>query len=204
MPAGFTTISRKLQWYQDFIDLTLLKTQSKTLTVTHKHYQIHRIRHFYMRKVKFTQQNCHDRLSQILTDSPKLDDFHPFYADLMNSLYDKDHYKLALGQINIAKNLVGNIAKDYVQLMKYARRRSCSQTPRDVSGLQDVKVVKKAKTMMKKAQKKMDRLGKKGGADKHFLPGKRKADKNDRRERVLFSLECFGWTPAVDFWGGMV
>uniref|UniRef100_A0A2K5WSJ0 Nucleolar GTP-binding protein 1 n=1 Tax=Macaca fascicularis TaxID=9541 RepID=A0A2K5WSJ0_MACFA len=87
--------------------------------VIHKHYQIHRIRHFYMRKVKFTQQNYHDRLSQILTDFPKLDDIHPFYADLMNILYDKDHYKLALGQINIAKNLVDNVAKDYVRLMKY-------------------------------------------------------------------------------------
>uniref|UniRef100_A0A8D1ATX1 Nucleolar GTP-binding protein 1 n=2 Tax=Sus scrofa TaxID=9823 RepID=A0A8D1ATX1_PIG len=103
----------------DFIDLTLSKTQRKTPTVIHKHYQIHRIRHFYMRKVKFTQQNYHDRLSQILTDFPKLDDIHPFYADLMNILYDKDHYKLALGQINIAKNLVDNVAKDYVRLMKY-------------------------------------------------------------------------------------
>lgn len=35
-----------------------------------------------------------------------LQDIHPFYADLMNVLYDKDHYKLALGQINIAKNLI--------------------------------------------------------------------------------------------------
>uniref|UniRef100_A0A8C5FMI3 Nucleolar GTP-binding protein 1 n=1 Tax=Gadus morhua TaxID=8049 RepID=A0A8C5FMI3_GADMO len=102
-----------------FIDVTLSKTQRKTPTVVHKHYQIHRIRHFYMRKVKFTQQNCHDRLSQILTDFPKLDDIHPFYADLMNVLYDKDHYKLALGQINIAKNLIDNVAKDYVRLMKY-------------------------------------------------------------------------------------
>ncbi|KAJ3595577.1 hypothetical protein NHX12_004880 [Muraenolepis orangiensis] len=104
---------------KDFIDVTLSKTQRKTPTVVHKHYQIHRIRHFYMRKVKFTQQSCHDRLSQILTDFPKLDDIHPFYADLMNVLYDKDHYKLALGQINIAKNLIDNVAKDYVRLMKY-------------------------------------------------------------------------------------
>uniref|UniRef100_F7A6X8 Nucleolar GTP-binding protein 1 n=1 Tax=Equus caballus TaxID=9796 RepID=F7A6X8_HORSE len=104
---------------KDFIDLTLSKTQRKTPTVIHKHYKIHRIRHFYMRKVKFTQQNYHDRLSQILTDFPKLDDIHPFYADLMNILYDKDHYKLALGQVNIAKNLVDNVAKDYVRLMKY-------------------------------------------------------------------------------------
>ncbi|MGH0136692.1 UNVERIFIED_CONTAM: hypothetical protein FKN15_066565, partial [Acipenser sinensis] len=103
----------------DFIDITLSKTQRKTPTVVHKHYQIHRIRHFYMRKVKFTQQSYHDRLTQILTDFPKLDDIHPFYADLMNVLYDKDHYKLALGQINIAKNLINNVAKDYVRLMKY-------------------------------------------------------------------------------------
>uniref|UniRef100_A0A8D0A4P5 Nucleolar GTP-binding protein 1 n=1 Tax=Sander lucioperca TaxID=283035 RepID=A0A8D0A4P5_SANLU len=106
-------------WMNEFIDITLSKTQRKTPTVVHKHYQIHRIRHFYMRKVKFTQQNYHDRLSQILTDFPKLDDIHPFYADLMNVLYDKDHYKLALGQINIAKNLIDNVAKDYVRLMKY-------------------------------------------------------------------------------------
>uniref|UniRef100_A0A665XFI6 Nucleolar GTP-binding protein 1 n=1 Tax=Echeneis naucrates TaxID=173247 RepID=A0A665XFI6_ECHNA len=104
---------------KEFIDITLSKTQRKTPTVIHKHYQIHRIRHFYMRKVKFTQQNYHDRLTQILTDFPKLDDIHPFYADLMNVLYDKDHYKLALGQINIAKNLIDNVAKDYVRLMKY-------------------------------------------------------------------------------------
>nr|DBA25103.1 TPA: hypothetical protein GDO54_012673 [Pyxicephalus adspersus] len=104
---------------KDFIDLTLSKTQRKTPTVIHKNYQINRIRQFYMRKVKYTQQNYHDRLSQILTDFPKLDDVHPFYADLMNVLYDKDHYKLALGQINIAKNLVDNVAKDYVRLMKY-------------------------------------------------------------------------------------
>ncbi|XP_034985281.2 GTP-binding protein 4 isoform X2 [Zootoca vivipara] len=72
-----------------------------------------------MRKVKYTQQNYHDRLTQIIMDFPKLDDIHPFYADLMNVLYDKDHYKLALGQINIAKNLIDNVAKDYVRLMKY-------------------------------------------------------------------------------------
>ncbi|XP_016903839.2 nucleolar GTP-binding protein 1 [Apis cerana] len=104
---------------KDFIDIILSKTQRKTPTVIHKHYKIARIRSFYMRKVKFTQQNFHDRLSQIIQEFPKLDDVHPFYADLMNVLYDKDHYKLALGQINIARYLIDNVAKDYVRLMKY-------------------------------------------------------------------------------------
>lgn len=37
-----------------------------------------------MRKVKFTHMNYHDKLTQILTDFPRLDDVHPFYADLIN------------------------------------------------------------------------------------------------------------------------
>lgn len=56
----------------------------------------------------------------IVTEFPKLDDVHPFYADLMNVLYDRDHYKLALGQINTAKNLIDNVSKDYARLMKFA------------------------------------------------------------------------------------
>jgi len=85
----------------------------------HKQYKITRIRNFYMRKVKYSQQSFHDRLTQILTEFPKLDDVHPFYADLMNVLYDKDHYKLALGQLNTARHLIDTVAKDYVRLLKY-------------------------------------------------------------------------------------
>ncbi|XP_065332678.1 nucleolar GTP-binding protein 1 [Cloeon dipterum] len=104
---------------KDFIDIILSKTQRKTPTVVHKQYKISRIRSFYMRKVKFTQQNFHDRLSQIIQDFPKLDNVHPFYADLMNILYDKDHYKLALGQLNTARHLIDNVGKDYARLLKF-------------------------------------------------------------------------------------
>uniref|UniRef100_A0A4D5R9X4 Nucleolar GTP-binding protein 1 n=1 Tax=Scolopendra viridis TaxID=118503 RepID=A0A4D5R9X4_SCOVI len=105
--------------FKDFTDIVLSKTQRKTPTVIHKHYKISRIRQFYTRKIKYTQQNFHDKLTQIINDFPKLEDIHPFYADLMNVLYDKDHYKLALGQINTARHLIDNVAKDYVRLMKY-------------------------------------------------------------------------------------
>jgi len=72
-----------------------------------------------MRKVKFTQTNFSEKLSSILSEFPKLEDVHPFYADLINVLYDKDHYKLALGQINTARHLIDNVSKDYVRLLKY-------------------------------------------------------------------------------------
>ncbi|KAJ3054058.1 Nucleolar GTP-binding protein 1 [Rhizophlyctis rosea] len=103
----------------DFVDITLSKIQRKTPTVIHAHYQITRIRQFYMRKVKFAQDCFDERLNQILTDFPKLDEIHPFYSDLMNVLYDRDHYKLALGQINTARNLIDNVAKDYARLLKF-------------------------------------------------------------------------------------
>jgi len=104
---------------KDFTDIVLSKTQRKTPTVIHRHYKISRIRSFYMRKVKFTQSNFSEKLSMILTEFPKLEDIHPFYADLMNVLYDKDHYKLALGQINTARHLIDSVSKDYVRLLKF-------------------------------------------------------------------------------------
>ncbi|CAL1263709.1 unnamed protein product [Larinioides sclopetarius] len=104
---------------KEFTDIVLSKTQRKTPTVVHKQYKITRIRQFYMRKVKYTQQNFHDKLTQILTDFPKLEDIHPFFADISNVLYDRDHYKIALGQLNTARHLIDNVAKEYCRLLKY-------------------------------------------------------------------------------------
>eukprot|EP00884_Botryococcus_braunii_P011877 jgi/Botrbrau1/20690/Bobra.0058s0020.1 len=104
---------------KDFIDIVLSKTQRQTPTVVHNGWAIARIRQFYMRKVKFTAENWHEKLSTILEDFPKLEDIHPFYRDLLNVLYDRDHYKLALGHLSMARNLIGRISQDYVRLLKY-------------------------------------------------------------------------------------
>ncbi|KAM1228217.1 hypothetical protein ACFX13_007530 [Malus domestica] len=104
---------------KDFIDIILSRTQRQTPTVVHKGYAISRLRQFYMRKVKYTQQNFHEKLSTIIDEFPRLDDIHPFYGDLLHVLYNKDHFKLALGQINAARTLIGKISKDYVKLLKY-------------------------------------------------------------------------------------
>ena len=103
----------------EFIDVVLSRTQRQTPTVVHAGYAIARIRQFYMRKVKYTQQSWNEKLSRILEDFPRVDDVHPFYSDLLNVLYDKDHYKLALGQLNTARSMIDKIAKDYVKLLKY-------------------------------------------------------------------------------------
>jgi nucleolar GTP-binding protein len=57
----------------DFLDIVLSKTQRKTPTVIHKNFKISRIRNFYMRKVKFTQDTFDEKLGAILTEFPMLD-----------------------------------------------------------------------------------------------------------------------------------
>ena len=92
-----------------------------------------------MRKVKFTQDSFDEKLGSILSEFPMLDvcfplillrlsndlrlgciqDLHPFLSSLMNVLYDKNHYKLALGQLRTARHLIDQVAKDYVRLLKF-------------------------------------------------------------------------------------
>lgn len=53
----------------------------------------------------------------------------------MNVLYDRDHYKLALGQVNTAKNIIGNLSRDYVRLLKYGESLyRCKQLKRAALG----------------------------------------------------------------------
>lgn len=104
----------------DLIDIVLSQTQRKTPTVVHPGYPITRIRTFYMRKVRYAQSCFHERLSRVLSDFPILEELEPFYADLLNVLYDRDHYKLALGQVSRIRSLIDSFARDHVRQLKYA------------------------------------------------------------------------------------
>ena len=84
---------------KDLVDVVLSRTQRKTPTEVHVQFNINRIRAFYMRKVKYAQATFEEKLNKVLNEFPKIDELHPFYADLCNVLYDRDHYKLALGQV---------------------------------------------------------------------------------------------------------
>src|SRR5690348_13554691 len=60
---------------------------------------------------------------------------HPFYADLINVLYDRDHYKLALGQMHTARHLIGQVGREYVKLLKFGDTMyRCKQLKRAALG----------------------------------------------------------------------
>jgi nucleolar GTP-binding protein len=146
---------------KDFLDIVLSKTQRKTPTVVHKGYHISRIRQFYMRKVKFTQKTINEKLSHVLQDFPRMDDIHPFYGDLMHVLYDRDHYKVALGQVGAVRHMCDNIGRDYVRLLKYGDSLyRCKQLKRAALGRMATacKKLGSALTYLEKVRQHMSRL----------------------------------------------
>ncbi|KAJ6262431.1 hypothetical protein Dda_3239 [Drechslerella dactyloides] len=120
---------------QEFLDIVLSRTTRKTPTVIRAGFKISRIRAFYLRKVKFTQDTFTEKLQAILDGFPKLQDIHPFHKDLMNTLYDADHFRIALGQLSTAKHLIEQVCRDYVRLIKYAQSLfQCKQLKRAALG----------------------------------------------------------------------
>ncbi|KAL7695493.1 nucleolar GTP-binding protein [Lotmaria passim] len=147
--------------YKDFMDIVLSKTQRKTPTVVHRGYHISRIRQFYMRKVKFTQKTINEKLTYILQEFPRMDDIHPFYGDLMHVLYDRDHYKVALGQVGAVRHMVDNIGRDYVRLLKYGDSLyRCKQLKRAALGRMATacKKLNSALAYLEKVRQHMSRL----------------------------------------------
>ncbi|ROT38608.1 nucleolar GTP-binding protein 1 [Sodiomyces alkalinus F11] len=143
----------KTQWkdipaipnHQQMTDIVLSSTQRKLPTQIRAGFKISRIRAFYTRKVKFTQETCSEKLGAIVEAFPRLNDIHPFYKDLMNTLYDADHLKIALGQVSTAKTLIETVSRDYVRLLKYAGSLfQCKQLKRAALGRM-VTIIKRLK-----------------------------------------------------------
>ncbi|KIX02430.1 uncharacterized protein Z518_08371 [Rhinocladiella mackenziei CBS 650.93] len=106
---------------QEFIDIVLSRTQRRLPTQIRAGFKISRIRSFYTRKVKFTSETFCEKFQAILEGFPRLQDIHPFHKDLLNTLYDADHFRIALGTLSTAKRLIETVARDYVRLLKYAQ-----------------------------------------------------------------------------------
>ncbi|ESZ98706.1 nucleolar GTP-binding protein [Sclerotinia borealis F-4128] len=120
---------------QEFLDIVLSRTQRRLPTQIRSGFQITRIRGFYTRKVKFTAETFSEKLSLILDGFPRLQDIHPFHKDLLNTLYDADHFRIALGQLSTAKHLIEIVSRDYVRLLKYGQSLfQCKQLKRAALG----------------------------------------------------------------------
>ncbi|KAH9868866.1 Nucleolar GTP-binding protein 1 [Plenodomus biglobosus] len=127
---------------QEFLDIVLSRTRTRNSgaerrlpTQIRAGFKISRIRAFYTRKVKYTAETFTERLSTTIEAFPRLADIHPFHRDLLNTLYDADHFRIALGQLSTAKTLIETVARDYVRLLKYGQSLfQCKQLKRAALG----------------------------------------------------------------------
>lgn len=72
----------------------MLKSSPGITQVIHKNFKISRIRNFYMRKVKFTQDTFDEKLGGILTEFPMLD-VH-FYSCILCVAESTDFIRIGL------------------------------------------------------------------------------------------------------------
>lgn len=129
----------------DLLDIVLNRTQRKTPTVVRPGFKIQRIRGFYLRKVKFTSEGFIEKIDDIILKFPKIDDLHPFHKDLMDTLYEKNHYKISLASVSKAKTLIEQVERDYCRLLKYGQSLfQCKQLKRAALGRMAT-IVKKLK-----------------------------------------------------------
>lgn len=143
----------------DLLDIVLNRTQRKTPTVIRPGFKITRIRSFYMRKVKFTAEGFIEKFDDLLKGFPNINDVHPFHRDLMDTLYEKNHYKISLAAISRAKTLVEQIARDYNRLLKFGQSLfQCKQLKRAALGRMAT-VVKKLKDPLNYLEQVRQHLG---------------------------------------------
>lgn len=119
----------------EFLDVVLNRTQRKTPTVIRPGFSIQRIRAFYMRKVRYTGSGFTEKLQEIVESFPNINEVHPFHRDLMDTLYEKNHYKISLAALSRAKTLIEQVSRDYERLLKFGQSLfQCKQLKRAALG----------------------------------------------------------------------
>lgn len=143
----------------ELLDIVLNRTQRKTPTVVRPGFKITRIRAFYMRKVKFTGEGFVEKFDEIIKGFPNINDVHPFHRDLMDTLYEKNHYKISLAAVSRAKTLVEQVSRDYIRLLKFGQSLfQCKQLKRAALGRMAT-IVKKLKDPLNYLEQVRQHLG---------------------------------------------
>eukprot|EP00802_Teleaulax_amphioxeia_P001348 Tamp_01350.p1 GENE.Tamp_01350~~Tamp_01350.p1 ORF type:complete len:470 (+),score=32.93 Tamp_01350:2705-4114(+) len=152
---------KKILDSKGIINKVLSSTQRKTPTVVHKRFSIERIRRFYIKKIKFVQQNFSTQLSEILENFPSIDYIHPFFGDLLDLMFQRQHYKIALSKISVSKGKINVICKNFVKLVKNGNTSYvCKQSKKEAFGkiCTIVKKLNKSFIFLEKIRKHLENL----------------------------------------------
>jgi nucleolar GTP-binding protein len=152
---------KKILDSKGIINKILSGTQRKTPTVVHKRFPIERIRRFYIKKIKYVQQNFSNQITEILDNFPSIDYIHPFFGDLLNLMFERQHYKIALAKISVSKRKINYICKNFVKIVKNGNTSYvCKQSKKEALGriCTVVKKLNKSFVFLEKVRKHLDNL----------------------------------------------
>jgi len=152
---------KKILDSKGIINKILSGTQRKTPTVVHKRFPIERIRRFYIKKIKYVQQNFSSQITEILDNFPSIDYIHPFFGDLLNLMFERQHYKIALAKISVSKRKINFICKNFVKIVKNGDTSYvCKQSKKEALGriCTVVKKLNKSFVFLEKVRKHLENL----------------------------------------------
>lgn len=152
---------RKILDSKSLIDKVLSGTQRKTPTVIHKRFPIEGIRKFYIRKIKFVQQSFIIQISSIIDSFPSIDYIHPFFGDLLNIMFLRQHFKLALSRISKSKRIIDITGKNFIKLVKNENSPYiCKQLKKEALGriCTIIQKINKSLIFLEKIRKHLDKL----------------------------------------------
>jgi len=117
------------------INKVLSGTQRKTPTIIHKRFPIEGIRRFYIRKIKFVQHGFSSNITEIIDMFPSIDYIHPFFGNLLNLMFQRQHYKLSLSKLSKSKRVIDIISRNFVKLVKNGSSLyTCKQLKKEAIG----------------------------------------------------------------------
>lgn len=120
---------------KEVIDLILSKTQRKTPSVVHRQFSIQKVRQFYLKKIKFLENNFKFIIEKILKNFPLIDQLHPFFCDLLNIFFNRDNYKISLNSLYKTKTKITSLTQNHLKLLKHSNSLySCKQIKKALFG----------------------------------------------------------------------
>jgi GTP1/Obg family GTP-binding protein len=152
---------RKILDSMGLINKILSGAQRKTPTIVHKRFSVERIRKFYIRKVKFVQQNFIDYVSEIVDTFPSIDYIHPFFRDLLNLIFQREHYKFSLSRLSKSKRIVNIVCKNFIKLIKNGNSLyTCKQLKKEALGriCTTIRKINKSLIFLEKIRKHIEKI----------------------------------------------
>jgi len=152
---------KKILDSKTFLNKVLSGTQRKTPTIVHKRFPIEGIRRFYIRKIKFVQQSFSSHITETIGTFPSIDYIHPFFGNLLNLMFQRQHYKLALSKLSKSKRIIDIISRNFVKLVKNGSSLyTCKQLKKEAIGriCTIIQKLNKSLIFLEKVRKHLEKL----------------------------------------------